>query len=1469
MRVEVYISHLGEDSLAGLSVPVICKSGTLKSLLLQLEDLHSGFFRQVVAPDQKTLLSSVLVYKNIVVDEENRWLESQITQAVTDLDTPIETGENLLIALFNPERLMALLTDILTATDVRLEHADGSNSYRAFMSGPDDKLGNQMLWLKSAPDPIYPFRSGRFISDLVTDTLISLDQEKLIPIRLHDAIAKLWELDSDFRLRLFQEEALYHILTELRQDKLAERHPLLLSIPTGGGKTEAFLIPLIAHLYDRRLAALASGQPLPRQISTLILYPTRALANDQAKRITEILYVMNQALVEGNKVTIGVLTGDTPNSSFNLGTEKSLLQVCPACSAVLTHFPTRKLVDDTEVVCARCSCGAEIDFFRLTRWDILAAPPDILITSPDMINRALQSPRYHRVLFGESIEAVVFDEIHMYEGVFGCNVAHLLRRFEEACQHQPLYVGVSATIRNAKALASLIFDADLSAIRYLRPAHKNTSITDEERPYIDYEATPARYRHHYVVAPARIDNQRFQKTVTSTLNIVDTLAHLIRDPHFRKTLIFANFRQDTDDIVRFLRDQESRYYSPYVGQILPKLVAALAATGSTQSATLTKAEADIARAVDRWYRHAQDLGVVYEPPLEVGWHRGGLEKEERIKAVNRFSAVRQLTVSEEQGAAWPIDVMAATKTLELGIDIGDVTTVVNNTAPFSVNEYTQRVGRGGRRRDSLALTVISPTSPLDFYFLRHFEHYAHPTTDDFEDAPIIISNQDVLCSHLYARLLDYLAWYWGDDSNKSDLQAIDLKKFRVTVDGTPIGLGSDWQTFAKATFEIILTPSVITKLQAWIMRESAVIPDVQPTVISLAELQVWWSEKICRLHERIYGSKSDIAETDYLSGQDTKDRDLVPDMRSAGPQVGVYLIREKGEDELRDTLARSQAITSRPVGGFASQGSVTFRIEAIKSRDMMAERDLKRFFGRDPAASDAAVYFSRMFGTAALSSPFPQDPLDVPIEVDFVTPQDLSVKFHPYRFYCPKCGATYSDKRAGDEHCTICGGEMRQLTEVYVCGGCGNVYLPPVPKVCISPTCIAKASHRRDNTPFMEAVTKIGRYDRHNDYFRFTALPRLKWQCRACGTELNYHAHYELSTAILGQLDTAGWNDNTAASKAKGFLYFPESHFRKNYVVEGWHQARFNCKSCKDAGTYHKVHVTNIPTHRSVVHEYITPRETYAPVLNVTLGTWQFSRVSIIALAREKYRRYFSYPDQESMIFPDVVFPEPNKYLANMYETHAALLQLSGAMDAFLNTHSLAQDFIRGYEDICQSHAAAAGGEEDTDAESSEMTRPLAALLEWEKGRKPDPRRMWCDVVRGVVPNRECQDVACEHCRIREFDRRRFTRYLIIHTVKHALINAMPRFTGVNKNQLRGYIYPNDRHEYDLALVDRIVGGSGCLYLLRTNWIAIWQMTGELLDTARQDQSQLLLPYTCSRYNRDLCAALGFAFYEFVESGSK
>ncbi len=1223
--IQVYFSHVGETPLIGTRELELVKPGKLEDILAEIEVHHPGLRKEILDPSGKQVNSAIMIFKRIAMNTDGRLLESEVTMPVKSLDDVIsDEDQNLLIALFHPERLIKFLLETLTRSEDHFQYSGGDKEYRAYISAPNDAQGGQKLFVEVTPEPLYPFTNGRAISELKTDDLIDVERNKLIPTTLLQSIAKLWEIETDFRLRLFQEEALKHILSELARTNPSTQQPLLLSIPTGGGKTEAFLIPLIAHLYDERTRQLQSGRIPRAAVRSIVVYPTRALANDQARRIAEILYQMNQNAIEDRKISVGVLTGDTPTSGYNLLTEKSLLQLCPRCSLVLTDFSEKKGQDSKEsITIARCICGAEIDYFRLTRADILNQPPDILITSPDMINRMLQVPSYHRKIFSPEISIVVLDEIHMYNSVFGCNVAHLLRRFEEACKRKPLYVGVSATIRNAKELACLIFDADLDSVKYLRPKGKDEDETEEKRAYLDYETAPARYRYHYALTPAKLASGQNQKVTTSVLNVADVIGHLLRDPHFRKMLIFSNFRQDTDDIVRFLRDQEDRYYSTYHRELLPRI---LAMRGSnTKAIGFTKTELDVISAVDRWYQRAQELGMLNEPGLEVGWHRGGLEREERIKAVNRFATTQRLNAPDEDSSELPIDVMIATSTLELGIDIGDVTTVMNCGAPFTTNEYTQRVGRGGRRKDALALTIIDPRNPLDFYFLKHFRQYAHPTSDDFEDAPIIVSNLEVTKSHVYARLLDWLARHLESDLT-DEIKVRDLRNCRMVIGGNQRAFQEDWKAFSEHLFDEIFTRAVIQRLQTWMKREAQFIPGIRETEITIDGLKVWWLTKCEQLYNRI---QKDLQDTDDLSGMASKDRELVPDLRSSGPSVGLYLVREGGNDELKDTVSRRQAILSRPVGGYASQGSITFKIESIKDEDYDTEEKIKRLLMNPPEGAKATLYFSKMFGDEESYSPFPADPLEAIIKLQFKTPRDLSVKYNPYRFYCPRCGATYSDKKAGDEHCSYCYGTLRQLTEVYMCGGCGEIYPPPVPKVCLNPDCIEQATSNKSHKPFMpDGYKHVGKDDHHIEYFRFTALPMLHWRCQACGTEINYHAYYELPQSIMKQIENAGWSKDTAAGIARAFLYTPESPWQKTYTKDGFYDARFTCKKCKTENKYKKIHVKNVPSFRSAVHEYIINKEEFAPELRTDLGTLDFKRVSVITLAREHFRRFYSYPTQ-------------------------------------------------------------------------------------------------------------------------------------------------------------------------------------------------------------------------------------------------
>src|SRR3972149_9390336 len=101
------------------------------------------------------------------------------------------------------------------------------------------------------------------------------------------------------RLRKHQEEAIQRVFQE--------GHNVVVATGTGSGKTEAFLYPILLHLYQE----FQSGKLEPG-VRALILYPMNALANDQRNRLGEIC----KQLKEENspfQFTFGQYLGETPD----------------------------------------------------------------------------------------------------------------------------------------------------------------------------------------------------------------------------------------------------------------------------------------------------------------------------------------------------------------------------------------------------------------------------------------------------------------------------------------------------------------------------------------------------------------------------------------------------------------------------------------------------------------------------------------------------------------------------------------------------------------------------------------------------------------------------------------------------------------------------------------------------------------------------------------------------------------------------------------------------------------------------------------------------------------------------------------------------------------------------------------------------------------------------------------------------
>jgi DEAD/DEAH box helicase domain-containing protein len=95
-------------------------------------------------------------------------------------------------------------------------------------------------------------------------------------------------------------------------------------------------------------------------------------------------------------------------------------------------------------------------------------------------------------------------------------------------------------------------------------------------------------------------------------------------------------------------------------------------------------------------------------------HTGLLERPEREALESRFKS--------KSPQPWYENLLSATPTLEMGVDIGDLSAVMLCSVPPNQASYLQRVGRAGRRDGNAVNTTLADgNSPHDLYFFAETE----------------------------------------------------------------------------------------------------------------------------------------------------------------------------------------------------------------------------------------------------------------------------------------------------------------------------------------------------------------------------------------------------------------------------------------------------------------------------------------------------------------------------------------------------------------------------------------------------------------------------------------------------------------------------------------------------------------------------------------------------------------------------
>ncbi|CAB4613518.1 unannotated protein [freshwater metagenome] len=283
---------------------------------------------------------------------------------------------------------------------------------------------------------------------------------------------------------------------------------------TASGKSLCFQAPI---------AEMAAG---PKPATSLMLFPTKALAQDQLRSITAL---------DIPGLVAGTYDGD--------------------------------------------SSGEERTWVRRNA--------NVILTNPEMLHIGLLPNHDKWANFFHRLEFVVIDELHTLRGIFGSNVAHLLRRLRRICAHygsDPTFVFTSATIGEPGRLASALCGLPVE------------EVTEDGSPCGD--------RIFLLWDPAAEDDGS-GRNVSSSRDTAELMAALVRSDH--RAIAFCRSRKGTEivaaDVRRHLPKKLAESVRPYRGGYL-----------SSER-----------REIERELFSGELRGVVATSALELGIDVGGLD----------------------------------------------------------------------------------------------------------------------------------------------------------------------------------------------------------------------------------------------------------------------------------------------------------------------------------------------------------------------------------------------------------------------------------------------------------------------------------------------------------------------------------------------------------------------------------------------------------------------------------------------------------------------------------------------------------------------------------------------------------------------------------------------------------------------------------------------------------------------------
>lgn len=214
----------------------------------------------------------------------------------------------------------------------------------------------------------------------------------------------------------------------------------------------------------------------------------------------------------------------------------------------------------------------------------------LILSNPDMLHYGILPNHKVWSRFLRNLKYVVVDEAHVYKGVFGSNVANVLRRLRRVCGlygANPQFICSSATISESARLAE--------------------NLTGLPFELVDDDGSPHGEKEFVFWNPPIIDDKmgtrRSANTEASSL-LTELISEGIR------TLVFAKSRKLTELIYTYSRDALKKISAPLASKIMPY-----------RAGYLPKDR----RKIEKDLFEGKLLGAVATNALELGIDIGGLD----------------------------------------------------------------------------------------------------------------------------------------------------------------------------------------------------------------------------------------------------------------------------------------------------------------------------------------------------------------------------------------------------------------------------------------------------------------------------------------------------------------------------------------------------------------------------------------------------------------------------------------------------------------------------------------------------------------------------------------------------------------------------------------------------------------------------------------------------------------------------